>query len=86
MERVALMKVIELIPGMKILDPTQYDIAHTFVAQCPHPLYTKLQLVIWRMQNGTWSHDALSPIQDVGECMPFTPTELKENLRAAFHG
>lgn len=79
------MRVVHLLPGMRIKDPTQYDIAHTFVAQCPHPLYPSLQLVIWRLHDGTWSHDALSPNQDVGEPMPFAGNDLELSLRKAFH-
>lgn len=76
------MKVIDLMPGIKILDPVRGS--HTYVAQCPHPLYKRLQLVIWRLADGTWSHDALSPVQDVGD-PDLTQTEYEQNLREAFH-
>ncbi len=52
------MKVIDLVPG-SIFD------GHTFVAQTVHPLWPNLQLVIWRLRDGTWSHDALSPGQEI---------------------
>ncbi len=37
-----------------------------FIARADHPVYRGLQLVIWRMGTGRWSHDALDPRQDVG--------------------
>lgn len=79
------MRVIELIPGMRVIDPGK-GVSHTYVAQCPHPLYTRLQLVIWRMYDGEWSHDALSPGQDVGLVEPFAGDDLERNLREAFGG
>lgn len=38
-----------------------------FVAQTEHPIWPSLQLVIWRMPDGSWSHDALDARQDVGQ-------------------
>jgi hypothetical protein len=38
-----------------------------FVAQTEHPVWPSLQLVIWRMDDGRWSHDALDARQEVGE-------------------
>jgi hypothetical protein len=73
------MRVMDLPPGVKV------D-GHTFVAQAHHPIYPGLMLVIWRMANGSWSHDALDPRQEVGEPEPWTSTGLVENLRAALLG
>jgi hypothetical protein len=74
--------VIQLVPGEKVADPMGAE--HTFVAQTPHPLYPSLQLVIWRMADGSWSHDALSPAQDVGQVLPSDPSLRVANLRKAF--
>lgn len=79
------MIVIELRPGDKVEDPWSRT-RHTFVAQCPHPLYAGLRLVIWRLSDGTWSHDALSAQQDVGEPIPSTDAEREDALRRALHG
>lgn len=78
------MRVIDLTPGIRILEPHN-AISHTFVAQTSHPLYPGLQLVIWRMENREWSHDALSPLQDVGDPDP-GHADFQMNLRHAFHG
>lgn len=37
-----------------------------FVARTDHPVYNGLDLVVWRMGDGRWSHDALDPRQDIG--------------------
>ncbi len=58
----------------------------TFVAQTAHPLYPGLQLVVWRLDDGSWSHDALSPQQYVGEARATTLAEAHERLRAALLG
>lgn len=76
--------VIHLVPGNVVRDPQGAE--HTYVAQTPHPLYRSLQLVIWPLADGTWSFDALSPMRDVGQVLPFTPATLTERLRAALLG
>jgi hypothetical protein len=75
-------RVIDLIPGVKILD-TFTGKSHTYVAQCRHPLYRGLQLVVWRMADGSWSHDALSCVQDVGD-VDMTAVNYETNLIDAF--
>lgn len=54
----------ELEPGEIVTDPLGHR--HCFIAQCPHPLYSSLRLVVWRSEDGTWHHDALDARQDVG--------------------
>lgn len=76
------MRIIDLTPGMRICDPRGGS--HTFMAQCLHPLYRGMQLVIWRLADGTWSHDALSPIQEIGEVDNKYP-DLAKNLKEGFH-
>lgn len=38
-----------------------------FVGRSVHPTYVTLQAVTWRMSNGEWFIDALSPNQDIGD-------------------
>ncbi len=42
----------------------------TFVASMPHPIWPQIALVVWKMADGSWSHDALDWRQDVGELIP----------------
>jgi hypothetical protein len=49
-----------------------------YIAQCRHPLYRSLQLVIWRLSDGSISLDALDWRQDVGE--PIAVGHIKEGL------
>ena len=77
--------VVELVPGMRV---RMLNESAVFVAQCEHPLYVNLRLVIWRMDvegepTGRWSHDALSYNQDVGMVDPSTRESRRENLRRA---
>ena len=55
----------------------------TYITQTQHPIWPRLQLVIWRMNDGTWSHDALSPAQEVGCLTPSTRAERWTRLQAA---
>lgn len=74
------LKVIDLIPG-SIID------GHTFVAQTVHPIWPHLQLVIWRLRDGTWSHDALSPGQVIMGTLDRKKSQNKTiNLRRALLG
>lgn len=74
-------RVIDLVGGDLV---RQAGMEATYVAQSPHPLYKGLQLVVWRMPDGTWSHDALSPIQEVGTVVDSTPHTRIIRLREAF--
>lgn len=75
-------RVIDLVPGCRVT-VDQIKATATYIAQTRHPLWPHLQLVIWKLDDGTWSHDALSPMQDVGRIEPFTAEQLQRNLRAA---
>jgi len=78
--------ISSLIPGDRITHmATLADGCSTavFVGSMPHPLYMGLRLVIWRMGDGSWSHDALSAQQEIQGVLD--PTARKENLRWAFH-
>lgn len=57
-----------------------------FVAQTQHPIWPALQLVVWRMQDGSWSHDALSPYQDVGHVALADSASRLVRLRGALLG
>jgi hypothetical protein len=72
-------------PGQVVSIP-ELGLSATFVQQAPHPIWPNLRLVIWKMADGSWSHDALDPRQDVGEIEPATPEALLANLRAALLG
>ena len=85
-------RVSDLIPG-DVFDAsrpgpglTAVPATAVYVAQSRHPLWPKLQLVIWRMSDDAWSFDALSPIQDVGQPLTSDPFDRINNLRAALLG
>ena len=56
--------VEDLLPGDVV---TSFFGSATFVARTDHPIWPGLQLVIWRMDDGSWSLDALSAQQEVGD-------------------
>lgn len=72
------MKVNELMPGMVIAGegglPFSVDYAVVIAVHSVHPEYRRLSLVLWEVHmNGGqrfFSHDALNPMQDVGEQDP----------------
>lgn len=74
-------RVCDLVPGDLVAIPTG-DSA-VYVAQTPHPLWPGLHLVIWRMPDGTWSHDALDARQVVGQVQESTLVERIGRLRWA---
>jgi hypothetical protein len=56
----------------------------TFVGHIdPHPLYPHLWMAIWRdNKTGEWYHDALSPMQNIGEVQqPRDNATLIKNLK-----
>ena len=77
--------VRELVPGDVVNGPLGI-ISATFVASTDHPLYEGLQLVIWRMSDGSWSHDALRGDQEVGEPVSTDPDTRTAALRRALLG
>lgn len=74
--------VAGMTPGDRVSIPGGEGAA-TFVQRAPHPLYPHLCLVVWRMPDGSWSHDALAAAQDVGEVLPATPDGRRQALRQA---
>jgi hypothetical protein len=62
--------VSELMPGDIVQDEGLAAVGGPtracFVAQTTHPVWRSLQLVIWRLEGGRWSHDALDARQEIG--------------------
>ncbi len=54
-----------------------------FVTHTGHPIWPKLRLVTWRLDDGSWSHDALAIHQEVGEAVRSTPEQRESALRWA---
>lgn len=84
------MRVMDLRPGDKtrLMGPGGVQEAIFISTVSPHPLYPQLWMVIWRVIGGRihdrWSHDALNPLQDVGEVVePRTRECLQARLRFA---
>jgi hypothetical protein len=50
---------------------TLADQSAVFIASEPHPEYPGLRLVIWKLDDGTWSLDALSNLQEVGDVLSY---------------
>lgn len=76
-------RVLQLTPGDEV---GAFGRSGTFIARCPHPLFPGLQLVVWKMDDGSWSHDALRVEQDVGEAAPTTEASRELRLRRALLG
>jgi len=81
----------ELLPGDLVSLPGQ---SATFIAAAPHPVWPRLMLVIWRLDDGTWSLDALRADQEAGEAARLQAADVARleaeqrwaRLRAAFYG
>src|SRR5690554_7124055 len=75
--------VAELLPGDLVTNAGQ---SATFITHTAHPLWPHLRLVIWRMADGTWYHDALDARQQVGEVEPADLFARRSRLQAALLG
>ena len=53
--------VADLTPGDVVEQPD--GATATFIVRTRHPLYPHLELVVWRLADGGWSHDALHLMQ-----------------------
>jgi len=74
-----------LIPGDIVTDPLGNE--HIFIGSIrPHPLWVTLDMVIWKLADGTWSFDALHPLQDVGEPKQVKSSERVQQVRYALLG
>jgi len=71
------MKVMDLTPGdvVKAIDEKA-----TFIGRMHHPYFLQLYLVIWIMDNGFVSLDALPGGQDVGDVISNGRGNLKKAL------
>ena len=76
--------VADLTPGdVVVLDGGD---SATFVARTRHPLYPHLELVVWRLADGSWSHDALHISQYVGKVQPADIFARKAQLQRVLLG
>lgn len=73
-------QVSELLPGDLV---SQAGMSAVFVTHCQHPIWPHLRMVIWRLDDGSWSHDALRADQDVGAITDATSEERRDRLRHA---
>lgn len=73
--------VQDLLPGNTVRMGEQSAI---FVGRSDHPKYPNLQLVIWKLDDGAWSLDALFDTQEVGEVEDETDEERWEAIREVF--
>jgi hypothetical protein len=78
--------VSELLPGDYVLldsSPTLLgNMGATFVVSTDHPRYRDFALVVWILDDGTPSFDALLPIQEVGQAQPSTAQQRADRLEA----
>lgn len=75
--------VFELLPGDEVELGGQRAV---FIAAVPHPCWPRLRLVIWRLDDGSWSLDALAARQDVGEAAASSAAGRRARVQAAFSG
>lgn len=75
--------VADLVPG-DVVDLG--DDSATFIARTQHPIWPSMQLVVWRLADGTWSHDALRMQQDVGQARPADVFSRQAELRRTLLG
>lgn len=71
--------VSELIPGDKI--QIMDKLSAVFISQTTHPIWPHLQLVIWRLSDWSWAHDALDSRQYIGEVDRLDPVQTTERLK-----
>ena len=74
-------RVRELIPGDLVYLHSPPGRSAVFIAETAHPLYPGLRLVVWKLGDGTWSHDALHLNQEVGEVRTTSDAERQRWLR-----
>jgi hypothetical protein len=77
------MRVRDLVPGDVVWREEMPGVEATFVARTDHPIWPRLQLVVWKINDGSWSHDALSIDQEVGSVTLTAPEERLASLRRA---
>jgi hypothetical protein len=77
------LRVCDLKPGDVVEQPFG---SATFIAHAAHPLYMALRLVVWQLDNGTYSFDALELGQEVGKRKEMGFRERLLNLHQALKG
>lgn len=75
--------VAELLPGDLV---SNGGMSAVYITRTTHPIWPHLELVIWRMEDGSWSHDALLARQDVGAVTDATTPERRVRLHRALVG
>jgi hypothetical protein len=75
-------RIDELTPG-DLVTNAGVGMFAVFIARTTHPIWPQLQLVIWRLDDGSWSHDALDARQEVGEISPSNEADRSTRLRKA---
>jgi hypothetical protein len=78
--------VAELRPGDVVEQAGQEGLPATFIIRTEHPIWPKLSLVVWKLWDGSWSFDALSDAQEVGQLSPSDHGTRQERLRNALYG
>ena len=94
MKRRSKTNVLELRPGDVLLTvdrdharPALRSLVHVFIGEKQHPVWPKLQLVIWRVSNGATLLEALECNHEYGEIYrPESDLEAKEILSLALGG
>lgn len=76
-------RVSDLTPGDEVM---LLGRSAVFVAQTEHPIWPGLRLVVWKLDDGSWSHDALDARQEVGDTRPSTADDRMTKLRYALLG
>lgn len=82
-------RVWDLMPGDLVSIATGESAV--FIQNAPHPIWPHLCLVVWKLDSGAWSHDALDARQVVGfvraEERELAPrlTRLREALLGGAH-
>ena len=76
--------VADLTPGDVVEQPD--GSTATFVVRTRHPLWPHLELVVWRLADGSWSHDALHLMQHIGRVRPSDIFSRKAQLQRALLG
>jgi hypothetical protein len=75
--------VSDLQPGDLV---THSGMSAVFITRTPHPAWPALELVVWRLDDGTPSFDALAAAQDVGQVAPSTAAQRSDRLVSAVQG
>lgn len=78
-------KVSELQPGDKVTMPGG-QISGIFISAAPHPFYLNLELVAWRLSDGSMSLDALDAEQEIGDIVQATGMQRGFHLWVALRG